>query len=192
VEDQRARRAAGCAAGRPLIAARAAQRAGATLAPVRGARASALACALWAVTALGCAAVPESTAFTERREIRQRVASYVEARANGDGATACAAYAPSLRRRADRQGGGPGGCVRGVGASAAEFTARVDPDDRPQVLREFGDANRILVLLHGRRATAEYDPPPAGTTPPRVVLERTGGGWHITAVGASAAPAESG
>lgn len=157
---------------------------------MRRARTSALAAALVAITALGCEAVPESPAFKQQREIRERVASFTQARARGDGAAVCAAYAPALRRSAERRGGGaPGACARAISASAGELTARVDPDDRPQVLREFGDANRILVGLHGRRATAEYDPPPAGTTPPPVVLERLGGRWRISAVGPLTGPA---
>lgn len=168
------------------------RRAAREVAGVSPARRCALAalCALSALSALSCGAASESPALKERREIAERVASNVQARARGDGVAACAAYTPALRRAFERSGGEPGACERASRAAASELTARVDPDDRTELVMELGQSDRIVVERRGGRATAEYDPPPAGISPPPVALERVGGRWLISALDVPAAPAD--
>ena len=117
--------------------------------------------------------------------IQARVAAYVGHMLAGDGARACAQFAPRYRREMDKRAGaaGIGSCADAISLYGEALEGSV-PDGFAE---QATDPARIVVILHGDRAEAAMKSPRGGLSVKRTTLIRVDGAWLIDGLGVHAA-----
>jgi hypothetical protein len=146
------------------------------------------ACVCTALVACGSDDPEQPSASADRAAVRDRVATYLEAYAAGDGARACEQLTPYLRRSADAQARKrrTGSCAQVLSQVGPKIVESVPAEQRQAFVDELTDPKQVTVTIDGDSATAGL-----GRATRRLELRRVGDRWLIATLGLAQPPGES-